>query len=137
VVDRRPLDLAPKVTLDLAHEAPHIDREVELSRVFGRHDEPKLVFLVKARLLERPPPHRSVGPVERALGTVLLDPVALDVPKVHRRGLRAVRGKPHDTRLDDDTACVDPMGVGAQRARGSSPPHAAVERDPGQDLLEK
>ena len=135
VVDRRPLDPAPQVTLDLAHEAAHVGREVHLPRIFGRHDEPKLVFLAKARLFERPPPHRSVGPVEGALRTVLLDAVALDVPKVHRRGLRAVRGQPHDTRLDDDTTRIGPMRLGAQRARGRSPPHAAVERDAGKHFV--
>ena len=90
VVDRRPLDLAPEVLLDLAHEAPHVGGEVQLARILGRHDEPKLVLLAKARLFERPPPHRSLGPVERALGAVLLDAVALDVPQVQRGGLGAV-----------------------------------------------
>src|SRR5258708_632341 len=103
----------------------------------GHADEPKLVLLAKARLLERAPPHRSVGPVERTLGAVLLDPVALDVSQVHRGGLRAVGGQPHDARLDDNAARVGPMGFRTQRARRRAPPHAPVERDPGQDLVEK
>ena len=137
VVDGRPLDLAPQVPLDLGHEPPHVGREVQLARILGRHDEPKLVLLAKARLFERPPPHRSLGPVERALRAVLLDAVALDVPKVHRRGLRAVRGQPHDARLDDDATRIGPMRLGAQRARGRSPPHAAVERDAGKHCVAK
>src|SRR5258708_22618958 len=56
----------------------------------------------------RRPPRSTLFPyttlfrsVKSALGTVLLDPVALDVSQVHRGGLRAVGGQPHDPRLDD------------------------------------
>jgi hypothetical protein len=112
VIDGCPLDLAPQVLLDASHQSPHVRGEVKVARVFGRHDEPSLVRFAKARLFERPSPHGSVRPVEHALGAVLLDAVALDVPQVQRGRLCAPPRQPHNARLDDDTARIGPMGLG-------------------------
>jgi hypothetical protein len=72
-----------------------------------------LVLFAQARLFERPSPHGSVGTIEHALGAVLLDAVALDVPQVQRGRLCAPPRQPHNARLDDDTARIGPMGFGA------------------------
>jgi hypothetical protein len=83
------------------------------------------VRLAQARLFERPAAHGSVGAVEHALGAVLLNAVALDVPEVQRRGLGAVRRQPHHARLDDDAARVGPMSLGPQ-----GPPKSAAVPPP-------
>jgi len=135
VIDSRPFDLAPLVLLDTGHEAPHERREVKFVRVFGRHDEAKLMLFAEARLLERLAPNASVGPVHHSLGAILLDAVAFDVPQVHRSRLRAAGREPHDARFDDHTPRVGPMGLGTQRARCGGPPHAPVKCDPGQQFV--
>jgi hypothetical protein len=117
VVHGCPLDLLPQVLLDARHQPPHVRSQIQLTRVLGREDESKLVLLPEARLFERLAPHRTVRPIELALGAVLLDPVALDVPKVKGCGLGAVRRQPNHARLDDDATRVGPMGAGAKRAR--------------------
>ena len=61
VVDRRPLDFATEVPLELRHQAPHVDGEIELGAVLRRDDETKLVLLAGARLLEGPRANRPLA----------------------------------------------------------------------------
>jgi hypothetical protein len=84
MIDGRPFDLAPQVLLDAGHQATHVGGQVKLAGVFRRHDESKLVRFAQARFFEGPTPHRSLGPVEHAFGTVRFDAVALDVPEVNQ-----------------------------------------------------
>ncbi len=104
VIDRRPLDGAPKVGLDTLHQVTDVDREIEIPRVLRRHDEPELVPLADARLLERLAGHGALGAVEDAWRAVLLDAVALDVLQVPRRRLGAVPSKLLHVGFDDDAA---------------------------------
>ena len=90
VVDRRPLEGPSEVALDTLHQLPDVVGEVEIARVFRRHDEPELVPLAQARLLEALAGRGALGAVERARRAVLLDAVALDVPKVSGGRLGAV-----------------------------------------------
>jgi hypothetical protein len=123
VVDCRPLDLAADVALERGHEAPHVGGKVELRTVLGRDDESKLVLLARAGLLEGPAAHGALRVVEHALGTVLLDAVALDV--AHVQGRRFGGAWPHALHvgLDDDAPRARLAGVYARfRSRGPRTP---------------
>src|ERR1019366_1693801 len=80
VVDRGPLEGPSEVDLDALHQLPDVVGEVEIAGVFRRHDEPELVALAEARLLEGLAGRGALGAVEHAPRAVLLDAVALDVP---------------------------------------------------------
>ena len=130
VVDRRPLDFAPEVPLERRHQAPHVGGEVELRTVLRRDDEPKLVLLAGARLLEDPRANRPLRVVQRALRAVLLDAVALDVAQV--QGGRLGGGRPHaqQVRLDDDAARAGLKRVNGCGAAGAAPgPSAEARQD--------
>jgi hypothetical protein len=137
VIDRRPFDLAPEVLLDAGHQPAHVGGQVKLAGVFRRHDEAKLVRFAQARFFEGSTPHRSVGPIEHALGTVRFDAVALDVPKVQRGRLRARRHKPHDTRLNYNATRIGTMRLGAQGRSRRAPPPASAKREKGEHLVAK
>ena len=104
VIDGQPLELAIEIALDPSHEAPDVRSEIELRGVFRGQDEPKLVALPGTRLLEGLDASRPVGRVRHALGAVLLNTVALDVPQVQRRRLRAAGTQARDVHLDDRPA---------------------------------
>jgi hypothetical protein len=104
VVDRRPLEAPPDVLLDLRHVAAHVIGQIELRGVLGRDDEPELMLLPRAGLLEGRGRSGTLGSVEHALAPVPLDAVPLDVAQVEHGGLGAVLGHFHEARLDDDAA---------------------------------
>ena len=108
VVDGRPLDGATEVALDAHHQLADVAREVEIARVFRGHDEPELVPLTQARLLEGLAGRGRLGAVEHARRAVLLDAVALDVPQVPGGRLGAVPSELLHVRFDDDAARVVP-----------------------------
>jgi hypothetical protein len=129
VVDRCPLDAAPEIALDAAHEAPGVGGEIEVAAILGRHDEPELMALADARLLEDFARDGAVPPVEHSGRTVLLDAVTLDVSQVPSGPLGAVAREALDVRLDDDAtrAALGRKAVGrlrdpgAPRSPGASP----------------
>src|SRR5271154_5394197 len=90
VVDGRPLDGSTEVALDAHHQLADVVREVEIARIFRGHDEPELVTLAQARLLEDLAGHGPLGAVEHARRAVLFDAVSLDVPQVPGSRLGAV-----------------------------------------------
>ena len=104
VIDGQPLELAIEIVLDPSHEAPDVRGEIELRGVFRGQDEPKLVALPGTRLLKGLDASRPVGRVRHALGAVLLNTGALDVPQVQRRRLRAAGTQARDVHLDDRPA---------------------------------
>jgi hypothetical protein len=106
MVDGRPLDGAAEVTLDAHHELADVAREVEIARIFRRYDEPKLMPLAHARLLEDLARHGPFGTVEPARRAVLLDALSLDVPQVPRGRLGAVTSELLQVRFDDDSPGV-------------------------------
>ncbi len=108
VVDRRPLDRATEVALHACHQLTDVVREVEIASVLWGHDEPELVPLAQARLLEGLAGHGPLGAVEHAGRAVLLDSVALDVPQVPRGRLGAATSELLQMRFDDDTPRVGP-----------------------------
>jgi hypothetical protein len=97
----------PRSTSTL-HQLPDVVGEVEIARVFWRHDEPELVPLAEARLLEGLTGHGALGAVEHAGRAVLLDTVAFDVSKVPRSRLRAMATQLLHVRFDDDPAGARP-----------------------------
>jgi hypothetical protein len=100
VVDCGPLESAPHVLLDRRHPSPHEVGELELPRILRRHDQTELMLLPAPWLLERLGPRRAVPGVEDPGRSVLLDPVALDVPQVQRGRLGAPERQARHVRLD-------------------------------------
>ncbi len=126
VIDCRPFHPSSEVPLDAIHEAPHVGREIELARVLGRDDESKLMRFARARLLEGLTLHGPVRAVECTFRAVLLDAIALDVPKMQSRRLRSVRGESHDVRLDDDAASIRAVRASADRVTLGGPTRAGT-----------
>ena len=138
VIDGQPLELAIEIALDPSHEAPDVRGEIELRGVFRGQDEPKLVALPGTRLLEGLDPSRPVGRVRHTLGAVLLDTVALDVPQVQRRRLRAAGPQPRDVHLHDHPARIRIRSRhGDARSRDMSLSRAGAPRDPRQKRAAK
>ena len=104
VIHRRPLDGPSEVSLDALHQVAHVVGEVEVASVLRRHDEPQLMPLADARLLEGLPSHGALGAVEHTRRAVLLDPVALDVPQVPGRRLGAPPTQLLHVRFDHHSA---------------------------------
>jgi hypothetical protein len=136
VVDRRPLDVAPEIALDALHQLPDVVGEVEIARVFRRHDEPELVALAEARLLEGLARRAARGTVEHTRRAVLLHAVALDVPKVSGSRLGAVASEHVHVRFDDDPTGILPRTEAGGRGKARRPaatkapmPSAHARRD--------
>ena len=136
MIDRAPLELTPEVHLHLLHEPPHVGAQVELPSVLGRDDDPELMLLPRARLLEALGVQRSVRPIELSPRSVLLDPVALDVPQVQPRGLDTPSAEPRYVRLDDDApqAFVE---ASRHTSRPAAPPSHANPTQQGEDTVAK
>ncbi len=103
VVDSGPLEPPPKVSLDLGHQSSHVSGEVQFLGVFRGDDDSELVFLAATRLIKGLGVHGPVGAVEEALGPVLINPVALDVPEVQRRRFRPTPAQPRDVGLNNNS----------------------------------
>ncbi len=121
VVDRRPLHFASDVPLERRHQAPHVGGEVELRAVFRRDNEPKLVLLAGARLLEDPGANRALRVVQRALRAVPFDAVAFDVADVQGGRLGPGRAHAKQVRFDDDAPRASLQRVNGCGAAGAAP----------------
>ena len=94
---RRPSEVA----LDALHQLPDVVGEVDIAPIFRRHDEPELVPLAEARLLEGLAGRGALAAVKHARRPVLLDAVALDVPKVSGGRVGAVPSELLHVRVDE------------------------------------
>jgi hypothetical protein len=82
VIDRSPLDRPPEIALNAQHQCAYILGQIEISTVFRRDDEAKLMPLVYARLLESLARHWAFRAIELARRTIPLDSFALDVSQM-------------------------------------------------------
>jgi hypothetical protein len=125
VVNGRPLHGAAEVALDAPRQLADVAREIEIARIFGRYDEPELVPLAQARLLEDLSRHGPFSTVESTGRAVLLDAVTLDVPQVPRSRLGAVCSELLQVRFDDYAASVLPRAEAGGRRELRRRPAAA------------
>jgi hypothetical protein len=125
MVDRSPLDGSSEVAVDACHESADIVSEVQMETVLGGDNEPKLVSLIEARLLEPLAGHRPLRAVEQARRAVLFDTLTLDVPQVSTGRLGAVAREALHMRFDDHAPSVMPwrktLGGAGSLTRVSAP----------------
>jgi hypothetical protein len=124
VVDRRPLEGLAHVALDLGHQPPHVQRQVQVPRVLRGDNEPELALLIEPRLLERRTGDFTARAVEEPGPSVALDAIALDVPEMKRGGRGSTAPQCDVPRLNDDPAGLRRGGARSNPTSGA--PHAAA-----------